>query len=1078
MNLNTVRKIARERVRIHLMPAFLIVIGGLSVVNSQAQPDVDRHTPHTVWQIGAKDGSRRGMALAPGQYNDFLKEDFGWEDKFFLIGYSNPRQDWPYVLPGPVDSFGGTSNTAGVRNTVLNILFGIKGAPGNELSSLVIDLAGYQAARPAKLKVTVNGHPFEYALQKGKLINLIKGNSEDLTAAHEAGLDKTIRIPTKGLLREGGNEVQITSVEGSWIVFDQVRLEAATPLQVLQPGAVFLRQVRAARYEVKSDSTGKRNQPLLIDVQHLKGRPDLSVQLDGKKIFHQVIDTGRFDLEVPMPAVRTEKQSSYKIFADDQLVSQGKVKRSPQPLITPANYIDTKMGTAHSRWMIAPGPWMPFSMVKLSPDNQDAGWSSGYDPMYSSIGTFSHIHEWTLSGLGTFPTSGPLKLKVGRRQHPEEGYRSRFDPTSEVADVDYYKVRLTDHNILAELTATTRCSFQKYTYPKEQGSRIMIDLMTPAEYNYILKDVTFRKVNDYRIEGSSHQFAPKVWSDDADQDYTIHFVIEFDRPIAKFGTWNGDQLSAADNVTMKSPKTAGAFVEFDTRVHNVVQMRTGISLVSVHNAAENLKEEITKPFGWNFDKVRENNLDVWNGLLSRIKIESDDAREKKRFYTNMYRAICSRNTWSDVNGQWVDANEKVQKLSDQDALALGCDAFWNTFWNLNQFWNLAYPDWSSKWVKSQLAMYDANGWLAKGPAGMNYIPVMVAEHEIPLIVAAYQMGIRDFDVEKALKAAVKMQTTPSQKVGKSGYAGNRDLLPYLKHHYVPGDKGRFSNTLEYSYDDWTVGQLAKSLGKGQEYKTFNERGSWWKNAIDTATGYARIRNADGKWMEPFDPFRSGANSEYVEGNAWQLTYYVPQDVPGLIKRIGADRFAERLNWGFKESEKLRFNAPGDQYWDYPVIQGNEQSMQFAFLFNWVKMPWLTQKWSRSILDRYYGYGLANAYLGDEDQGQMSGWFVMAALGLFQMDGGASSEPIYEIGSPLYPEVTIDLGGRYGRGKTFRIIARNASRLNKYVQSARLNGKPLTDFYFPASALLSGGVLELQMGPLPNKAWGITSLPRR
>ena len=216
----------------------------------------------------------------------------------------------------------------------------------------------------------------------------------------------------------------------------------------------------------------------------------------------------------------------------------------------------------------------------------------------------------------------------------------------------------------------------------------------------------------------------------------------------------------------------------------------------------------------------------------------------------------------------------------------------------------------------------------------------------------------------------------------------------------------------------------------------------------------------------------------MEGNAWQLTYYVPQDIPGLIRRIGADRFVDRLKWGFKESEKLRFNAPGDQYWDYPVIQGNEQSMQFAFLFNWAKMPWLTQKWSRSILDRYYGYGLANAYLGDEDQGQMSAWFVMTALGLFQMDGGASCEPVYEIGSPLFPETTIDLGGRYGRGKTFKIIARNASRTNKYVQSARLNGKPLNDFYFPARALLSGGSLELEMGPKPNTSWGIHGMAPR
>ena len=367
-------------------------------------------------------------------------------------------------------------------------------------------------------------------------------------------------------------------------------------------------------------------------------------------------------------------------------------------------------------------------------------------------------------------------------------------------------------------------------------------------------------------------------------------------------------------------------------------------------------------------------------------------------------------------------------------------------------------------------MYDAGGWLAKGPAGMEYIPVMVAEHEIPLIVGAYQMGIRDFDVEKAFEAVKKMQTTPGRKVG-GGFAGNRDLESYLKYKYVPYDKGRFSNTLEYAFDDWTVAQFAKSLGKEKDYLTFSERGNYWKNVIDKETGFARMKNSDGSWYPDFDPYKSGANHHYVEGNAWQLTFFVPQDVPALAEAIGKDRFFDRLDWGFTESDKWRFNGPNDQYWDYPVMQGNQQSMHFSFLFNWIGKPWLTQKWSRAIVDRYYGYGLANAYLGDEDQGQMSGWFIMASLGLFQTDGGCRTEPIYEIGSPIFEKVTIDLGTRYGRGETFTIEANNTSRLNKYVQSARLNGEVLNDFKFPASELLRGGKLELEMGPEPNTNWG-------
>jgi predicted alpha-1,2-mannosidase len=381
------------------------------------------------------------------------------------------------------------------------------------------------------------------------------------------------------------------------------------------------------------------------------------------------------------------------------------------------------------------------------------------------------------------------------------------------------------------------------------------------------------------------------------------------------------------------------------------------------------------------------------------------------------------------------------------------------------------PEWSGRWVRSQLALYNAGGWLGKGPAGLEYIPVMVAEHEIPLIVGAYQMGIRDFDVEKALEAMVKMQTTPGQAVA-GGFAGNRDLETYRRHRYVPADRGRTSNTLEYAFDDWTVAQFAKALGRDDLYGEFRERSTYWRNLFDPETGFARMRNADGAWVTPFDPFRSGANEQYVEGNAWQLTFFVPQDLPGLIEVMGRDRFLSRLKDGFARGAVTRFNAPNELYWDYPVVHGNQQSMHFAFLFNWVGAPWLTQHWSREVLQRYYGHGTGDAYLGDEDQGQMSAWFVMAALGLFQMDGGCRVEPIYEIGSPLYPRVVLDLGGRYGRGDKFTITAENVSQRNRYVQSAELNGRPLAQWWFPSRELLQGGELVLKMGPEPNRDWGV------
>lgn len=1018
-----------------------------------------------IWQIGIKDSSAVEFALAPGDYQKFLNEDFGWEDRFFLVGKSNSKEDFPYILPGPNDGWGGTSGTAGIRTHVLNILFRMKSVPDRGDWKLIIDILDTHKDRPPYFKATVNGKSWKYILPKG-------GGDESLSGNYNKSKQYTIEIPLDaGLIQRGGNEINLTNLEGSWLIFDAITLEGpSTATLDGTTGPAYLRSVEAASYQIAET----QSQPLLVDLEHLSGTPKVEVTVDGEKILEQVLEQGRYVLEAPMPAVSERQESGYTVSIDGRTIEKGRITRTPQKDITAADYIDTSMGTAHSRWMIAPGPWMPFSMVKLSPDNQNSGWQAGYDPSFESIGTFSHIHEWTMAGLGIMPVNGPLKTEIGDQSIFKKdtlSYRSSFDKEGEKTKVGYYKADLTDYNIKAELTSTTRCGFQRYSYPAGTDSRVMIDLKIPAEYRYDILEARINQVSDRRIEGYSKQQSKRVWSADADQDYIIYFVIEFDQDIAHFGGWiNGEILDGEELLYAKNPEKMGCFVEFDTRQNQVVQVRSGISYVDLEGASRNLEEEITTPFNWDFEAVRDSHREAWNDILSRVYIQSNDQREKKRFYTNMYRSYC-RNIFSDVDGRWVDATEEIRQFDDPDAVALGCDAFWNTFWNLNQVWNLATPEWSSRWVKSQLGMYDANGWLAKGPAGMEYIPVMVAEHEIPLLVSAWQMGIRNFDVEKVFEAAKKMQTTLPQRVG-NGLAGNRDLAAYLKYQYVPADKGRFSNSLEYSYDDWTLSQLAKSLGKEEDYKVFSERGNWWRNAIDTETGFARLRYSNGEWEEDFDPFKSGANRHYVEGNAWQLTFFVPQDVPALAEMIGKEEFIDRLTWGFEASEPLRYNAPGDQYWDYPVVQGNQQSMHFAFLFNWVGQPWQTQKWSRSIIDRYYGYEVDNAYLGDEDQGQMSAWFVMAALGLFQTDGGCRVEPVYEIGSPLFEKVVIDLGEKFGRGSRFEIIANGTSRINKYVQSAALNGKPLHSFQFPAKELLRGGTLELQMGPEPKKDWGV------
>jgi len=1028
----------------------------------------------TLWTIGDHDGSAAEFALAGKDFKDYIASDFGFEDRYFLVGESDISKEFQYALPGPKDAWGGTWGGHCWVTHDINILFPLEGKGLSSTTDmerqvmrgdscrLTVNLLGV-SSEGSLVKFSFNGkHAIKFSLAPGVSDTLLYGETSGAKAE-----TLVMDFPTEWLV-EGGNTIMISVLEGGWIIFDDLSLETPSYISMTDiPGGAYVRSVEAAGYKL-GDS-----QPLLVDVEHLYGNPEVTVELDKEVLFSQKLDTSRYVFEVPMPLVPKNTQSRYVVKVDGNVAAESSVTRfSNLQEQTPADYVDTRIGSGHSRWMIAPGPWMPFSMVKVSPDNQNTGWQAGYQPSYESIGCFSHIHEWTMAGLGVMPTNGKLYIRPGDESCSGGGYRSRIDKFTEKAPLGKYSVFMEDTGIEAEVTATTRASLMRFVFPDTADARIMVDMHIPAEYEYQLKSVDLKKVSDTRIEGTCHQITPCVWSSDADQDYTLYFVMEFDRKIGKVGCWADDSVMEIASVAGKDLKEAGMYLEFDTKESNMVSVRTGISFVSLKNADLNLVTEISNPFGWDFDAVVQNQKNEWNDILSRIEIKTSDRLEKVRFYTNLFRAHC-RNTFSDVNGEWTTPDETLARLSGSDDLALGCDAFWNTFWNLNQVWNLVTPEWSSRWVRSQLALYDASGWLSKGPAGMQYIPVMVGEHEIPQLVSAYQMGIRDYDAEKLYTAIKKMQTQPARRV-KGGFVGNRDLIPYLKYHYVPYEFGTFSNSLEYSFDDWTVAQFAKALGKYSDYAVFSDRGTWWKNVFCKEDGYAHVKDKTGKFVDSFDPFNTyyAGRLCYTEGNAWQLSYFVPQDPLGMIETIGKEMFLDHLQWGFSESEQWRFNSPNERYDAYPVVQGNQQSMHFAFLFNWAGKPWLTQKWSRSIIDRYYGVGTGNAYLGDEDQGQMSGWFVMAALGLFQLDGGCSIEPYYEIASPIFEETVINLGERYGRGKTFTIKAEGVSRNAKYIQSATLNGKQLDSFRFPASELLAGGELILKMGTEPNTDWGL------
>jgi len=522
----------------------------------------------------------------------------------------------------------------------------------------------------------------------------------------------------------------------------------------------------------------------------------------------------------------------------------------------------------------------------------------------------------------------------------------------------------------------------------------------------------------------------------------------------------------------------GAFLEFETREGEQIMVQTGISLVSIPQARLNLETELDG-YNWEFDRVREDAKKAWNEILSTIEVEGGSEKNKTKFYTNMYRAYAGRTIWSDVNGKYVDMYEKIQQLPDPESPIYGSDGFWITLWNLNQLWSLATPDITNKWVNSFLEISDKGGWLPKGPTGIEYSGIMVASHQSSLIVGAYQKGIRNYDVNKAYNAVYKLQTEQGRAHDAGGWVGNRHLDAYAKYGFVPDETGPASNTLAYAYDDWTLGQFAKALNKTKDYKHFTKRAFNYKNQYDPEVGYMRRKNSDSSWVENFQPFGdvSWLGSGWVEGNSWQYTYFVPHDVHGLISLMGREEFNDRLEEGFKTSEPHNFNSEhlGSNSLTgmgvLPVNHGNQPNMQAAYLFNYSGKPWLTQKWASSIMERYYGTTPVGGWLGDEDQGQMGAWYVMSAIGLFQMDGGAAGNPVYEIGSPKFERITIHLDEQYYSGGTFIIEARNASDENIYIQSAELNGIKWDKPWFYHDDLIKGGKLSVRMGPKPNTKWG-------
>lgn len=739
----------------------------------------------------------------------------------------------------------------------------------------------------------------------------------------------------------------------------------------------------------------------------------------------------------------------------------------------PVDWVDVFIGTSNSRWMLGPYATVPFGMVQLGPNNQGDVWMGGYEYAINSVSGFSHLHAWTMGGLRMMPTTTDLVFNDrpvdAAYKGGGAGYHSRIEKETEKASPGYYSVHLYDHDVLAEMTATTRCGFQKYTFPEKKESRILIDLLFPTEvwYSYSIKDAQIRKVSDYEIEGfASCQIRAQDWN-----VYTLHFVLKFDKPFDTFNGWNEGKLKE-DTTAISGKNDTGAYVTYKTSEGEVIMVKSGLSLVSIEQARLNLKTEMGD-FGWDFDAARTSASNTWNELLSSVEVEGGTDEDKTKFYTNLYRCYAAKQTWSDVNGKYMDPCEQVQQMPDGQRM-IGGDSFWNSYWNLNSVWSLISPAYMETYVQAQLELYRKNGWTSVGPTGVEYTGIMSVSHETALIVGAYQKGFRNFDVEEAYQAV--LHTVSEQ--GKyllpcSGLAGNKHFNVYNKKGYVPYEMNPASLTMDYAYDDFCVAQMAKSMGKTDDYERLMKRSENWKNLFHPDLKYIVPKDSSGQWLADYSPF---SGKYLVEGNGWQYSFYVPHDIPGLVNKMGVDLFNARLEEGFEKSVSEKFAAHAfDRYMpqplEYYINMGNQVNMQAPWLFNYSGKPWLTQKYTRAILDTYYGSTPYHGWEGDEDEGQMGAWFVMSAMGLFEMEGGCETEPMVNISSPLFQKITVHLDEDYYSGQTFTIEASNHSKENIYIQSGTFNGESLNECRIKFKDMVKGGKLVLEMGEEPNMEWG-------
>ncbi|MEM6805568.1 MAG: GH92 family glycosyl hydrolase [Bacteroidota bacterium] len=751
--------------------------------------------------------------------------------------------------------------------------------------------------------------------------------------------------------------------------------------------------------------------------------------------------------------------------------------------LAPVDLVEPLVDAANSRWFFFNSATRPFGMVNLSPDMHiDGAWNSGYRYNQDSIRCFSHIHAWQLSGIPVLPTTGEFKGHRGA-----DIYASSYSHEEEEVRAGYHQIFLKDYGIDAELTSSKRVGFHRYTFPKSEESHIHIDFSTFLGPSDTEKGYA-RKVSDTEIEGYALMAATRR----RPKATYVYFVAQFDKAFDQFGAWkDGKLLSEVDAI--EGAKT-GAYVSFNTEEGEKRLMKVGISYVSESQARKNLEKELSH---WDFDRCVAESREEWNSYLSKIKIKGGTEIEQRRFYTDLWHALQGRRIISDVDGQYTDMTGPKKRTGQIPLDEAGkprfnhynSDSFWGAQWTLNTLWHLVYPKLSEEFVNSLLLMYKDGGLIPRGPSGGNYTFVMTGASTTPFIVSAYMKGIRGYDTELAYEG-MKKNHLPGGLMSKSGYEHESftggGIEYYLEKGYVPyplptPKKGFHEDgagqTLEYAYQDWALSEMAAALGKEKDAKEFAKRSQNFENLYKRTIGWMWVRDINGRWKDPNDFLQY--DEGWIEGNAAQFSWFVPHDIERLIRFMGGSTFfAKKLNGSFLKASKHDFvqqksDDPEQERKNRRIYinYGNQPSMQTAFLFNYSNTPWMTQYWSREVIDKVYsGISPQKGYSGDEDQGLMGSLAVIMKMGIFSMRGGTARKPIYEIGSPIFEEISIELDPEYYPGGSFIIEAKNNSPSNRYIQSASLNGEDLPKAWFYHQELVKGGKLILEMGPESKTSW--------